>query len=78
MREVRDVSHKFFQLPYEEKMKIKMTRQSGYRCVRVTCPIYNVLMRSIIFLGVEALLKLNDRSFQRVSKARRECYQGKT
>ncbi|AQK42235.1 Probable 2-oxoglutarate-dependent dioxygenase At3g50210 [Zea mays] len=31
MREVRDVSHKFFQLPHEEKMKIKMTRQSGYR-----------------------------------------------
>ncbi|CAL4933140.1 unnamed protein product [Urochloa decumbens] len=31
MREVRDVLHKFFQLPYEEKMKIKMTRQSGYR-----------------------------------------------
>ncbi|CAN6283056.1 unnamed protein product [Urochloa humidicola] len=29
--EVRDVLHKFFQLPYEEKVKIKMTRQSGYR-----------------------------------------------
>ncbi|CAL4966752.1 unnamed protein product [Urochloa decumbens] len=31
MKEVRDVTHKFFQLPYEEKLKIKMTPQSGYR-----------------------------------------------
>ncbi|TVU51152.1 hypothetical protein EJB05_02560, partial [Eragrostis curvula] len=31
MLEVRDVLHKFFQLPYEEKIKIKMTRESGYR-----------------------------------------------
>lgn len=32
MKEVRDVTRKFFQLPYEEKLKIKMTPQSGYRC----------------------------------------------
>ncbi|CAD6335691.1 unnamed protein product [Miscanthus lutarioriparius] len=31
MREVRNVTRKFFQLPYEEKLKIKMTPQSGYR-----------------------------------------------
>ncbi|KAG8056388.1 hypothetical protein GUJ93_ZPchr0002g24995 [Zizania palustris] len=31
MTEVRDVTHKFFQLPYDEKLKIKMTPQSGYR-----------------------------------------------
>jgi isopenicillin N synthase-like dioxygenase len=31
MKEVRDVTHKFFQLPYEEKLKIKMTPQNGYR-----------------------------------------------
>uniref|UniRef100_A0A0D9XBI0 Fe2OG dioxygenase domain-containing protein n=1 Tax=Leersia perrieri TaxID=77586 RepID=A0A0D9XBI0_9ORYZ len=31
MKEVRDVTQKFFQLPYEEKLKIKMTPQSGYR-----------------------------------------------
>ncbi|XBI12396.1 homoarginine-6-hydroxylase 2-ODD-233 [Aegilops tauschii subsp. strangulata] len=31
MTEVRDVTRKFFQLPREEKLKIKMTPQSGYR-----------------------------------------------
>ncbi|KAL6883364.1 hypothetical protein ACP4OV_010778 [Aristida adscensionis] len=31
MRGVRDVAHKFFQLPDDEKIKIKMTSQSGYR-----------------------------------------------
>jgi isopenicillin N synthase-like dioxygenase len=31
MKQVRDVTQKFFQLPYEEKLKIKMTPQSGYR-----------------------------------------------
>ncbi|TVU08619.1 hypothetical protein EJB05_42028, partial [Eragrostis curvula] len=31
MREVRDVTHRFFQLPCEEKIKIKMSPQSGYR-----------------------------------------------
>jgi isopenicillin N synthase-like dioxygenase len=33
MREVRDVAKQIFQLPYEEKMKIKMTPESGYRYV---------------------------------------------
>jgi len=31
MKEVRDVTRKFFHLPYEEKLKIKMTPESGYR-----------------------------------------------
>uniref|UniRef100_A0A8R7R9U5 Non-haem dioxygenase N-terminal domain-containing protein n=1 Tax=Triticum urartu TaxID=4572 RepID=A0A8R7R9U5_TRIUA len=31
MMEVRDVTQKFFQLPHEEKLKIKMTPQSDYR-----------------------------------------------
>jgi isopenicillin N synthase-like dioxygenase len=31
LTEVRDVTRKFFQLPYEEKVKIKMTPQGGYR-----------------------------------------------
>uniref|UniRef100_A0A0E0LYT1 Fe2OG dioxygenase domain-containing protein n=1 Tax=Oryza punctata TaxID=4537 RepID=A0A0E0LYT1_ORYPU len=31
MKEVRDVTQKFFQLPYDEKLKIKMTPQNGYR-----------------------------------------------
>ncbi|KAI4970574.1 hypothetical protein ZWY2020_001488 [Hordeum vulgare] len=31
MTEVRDVTRKFFQLPHQEKLKIKMTPQSGYR-----------------------------------------------
>ncbi|XP_066372169.1 2-oxoglutarate-dependent dioxygenase 33-like isoform X3 [Miscanthus floridulus] len=31
MREVRDVAKQIFQLPYDEKMKIKMTPDSGYR-----------------------------------------------
>ncbi|KAL6642982.1 hypothetical protein ACP70R_021163 [Stipagrostis hirtigluma subsp. patula] len=31
MREVRDAAHKFFQLPHGEKIKTKMTSQSGYR-----------------------------------------------
>ncbi|OWM82159.1 hypothetical protein CDL15_Pgr001733 [Punica granatum] len=31
IREVRTVSHKFFGLPYEEKVKIKLTPAAGYR-----------------------------------------------
>jgi isopenicillin N synthase-like dioxygenase len=31
MKEVRDVTRKFFHLPYEEKLKIKMRPESGYR-----------------------------------------------
>ncbi|XVE87079.1 hypothetical protein DITRI_Ditri18aG0087500 [Diplodiscus trichospermus] len=31
IKEVRDVTHKFFELPYDEKLKIKMTPASGYR-----------------------------------------------
>ncbi|GKU98911.1 hypothetical protein SLEP1_g11846 [Rubroshorea leprosula] len=31
IREVRSISHKFFELPYEEKLKIKMTAATGYR-----------------------------------------------
>uniref|UniRef100_A0ACD6A7K2 Uncharacterized protein n=2 Tax=Avena sativa TaxID=4498 RepID=A0ACD6A7K2_AVESA len=31
LTEVRDVTRKFFHLPHEEKLKIKMTPQSGYR-----------------------------------------------
>lgn len=31
MKEVRNLTRKFFQLPYEEKLKIKMTPATGYR-----------------------------------------------
>ncbi|XWS45231.1 hypothetical protein CRYUN_Cryun15aG0118400 [Craigia yunnanensis] len=31
MKEVRSMTHKFFSLPYEEKLKIKMTPAAGYR-----------------------------------------------
>ncbi|KAJ4964383.1 hypothetical protein NE237_024322 [Protea cynaroides] len=31
VQDVRELSHKFFDLPYEEKLKIKMTPASGYR-----------------------------------------------
>ncbi|KAL5714012.1 hypothetical protein ACHQM5_016030 [Ranunculus cassubicifolius] len=31
MKEVRDVTHKFFVLPYQEKLNIKMTAKTGYR-----------------------------------------------
>ncbi|XP_039130713.1 probable 2-oxoglutarate-dependent dioxygenase At3g50210 [Dioscorea cayenensis subsp. rotundata] len=31
IEEVRELTHKFFTLPYEEKIKIKMTPASGYR-----------------------------------------------
>ncbi|KAG1358960.1 putative 2-oxoglutarate-dependent dioxygenase [Cocos nucifera] len=31
VKEVRDITHKFFGLPYEDKLKIKMTPASGYR-----------------------------------------------
>ncbi|XP_073100599.1 homoarginine-6-hydroxylase 2-ODD-233-like isoform X1 [Elaeis guineensis] len=31
VKEVRDIAHKFFGLPYEDKLKIKMTPASGYR-----------------------------------------------
>ncbi|XVE82833.1 hypothetical protein DITRI_Ditri16bG0037400 [Diplodiscus trichospermus] len=31
MKEVRNITHKFFDLPYEEKLKIKMTAAAGFR-----------------------------------------------
>ncbi|KAK6258567.1 hypothetical protein SCA6_013041 [Theobroma cacao] len=31
VKEVRNITHKFFDLPYEEKLKIKMTAAAGYR-----------------------------------------------
>lgn len=31
VKEVRDITHKFFGLPYEDKLKIKMTPATGYR-----------------------------------------------
>ncbi|XP_054823809.1 probable 2-oxoglutarate-dependent dioxygenase At3g50210 isoform X2 [Prosopis cineraria] len=31
LKEVKDVTRRFFQLPFEEKMKIKMTAATGYR-----------------------------------------------
>ncbi|KAB2008530.1 hypothetical protein ES319_D10G105400v1 [Gossypium barbadense] len=31
VKEVRNITHKFFDLPYEEKLKIKMTPAAGYR-----------------------------------------------
>lgn len=31
IKEVKDVTHKFFDLPYEEKLKIKLTADAGYR-----------------------------------------------
>ncbi|KAB1214758.1 hypothetical protein CJ030_MR5G017501 [Morella rubra] len=31
IREVKNVAHKFFELPYEEKVKIKMSAASGFR-----------------------------------------------
>ena len=31
LKEVKELTRKFFELPYEEKTKIKMTSASGYR-----------------------------------------------
>lgn len=31
IKEVRNVTHKFFDLPYEEKLKIKMSASTGFR-----------------------------------------------
>ncbi|KAL8229227.1 hypothetical protein R6Q57_014127 [Mikania cordata] len=31
IKEVRDITHKFFDLPYEEKLKIKLSNETGYR-----------------------------------------------
>ncbi|KAE8693327.1 putative 2-oxoglutarate-dependent dioxygenase [Hibiscus syriacus] len=31
MNEVKDVTHRFFDLPYDEKLKIKLTPSTGYR-----------------------------------------------
>lgn len=35
MKEVRNLTRKFFELPYEEKIKIKMTPATGYRSARI-------------------------------------------
>lgn len=31
IKEVKKISHQFFDRPYEEKLKIKLTPQAGYR-----------------------------------------------
>lgn len=31
IKEVRNLTHKFFSLPYEEKLKIKISPAAGYR-----------------------------------------------
>lgn len=31
VEEVRNITHKYFDLPYEEKLKIKLTPTAGYR-----------------------------------------------
>ncbi|XP_073010639.1 homoarginine-6-hydroxylase 2-ODD-233-like isoform X1 [Typha latifolia] len=31
VKDVRDITHQFFDLPYEEKIRVKMTPESGYR-----------------------------------------------
>lgn len=31
LKEVKELTRKFFELPYEEKLKIKMTPATGYR-----------------------------------------------
>lgn len=31
IKEVRDMTHDFFDLPYEEKLKIKLSDATGYR-----------------------------------------------
>lgn len=33
LKEVKSVAHKFFDLPYEEKIKIKMTAEAGFRFI---------------------------------------------
>lgn len=33
MRKVKEMTHRFFELPYEEKLKIKITPAAGYRFV---------------------------------------------
>ena len=33
MKKVKEMSHQFFELPYAEKLKIKITPAAGYRFV---------------------------------------------
>ena len=33
LKEVKSVAHNFFHLPYEEKIKIKMTAVAGFRFI---------------------------------------------
>ena len=42
LKEVKEQTRKFFQLPYEEKLKIKLTAAAGYRCT------YAFLLLSVI------------------------------
>lgn len=36
LKEVRELSHQFFELPLEEKLKIKLSPATGYRLVSIT------------------------------------------
>lgn len=41
LKEVKNLTRKFFELPYEEKTKIKMTADKGYRFSGITFFKYN-------------------------------------
>lgn len=40
MKEVKNLTRKFFHLPYEEKLKIKMTPATGYRSTGIYTHLY--------------------------------------
>lgn len=41
LKQVKNLTRKFFELPYEEKLKIKMTADRGYRLVGMASYICN-------------------------------------
>lgn len=49
LSEVKKVTRMFFQLPYEEKIKIKLTPDSGYRFVEENRMLFFTRVNSQIF-----------------------------
>lgn len=70
MTEVRDVTRKFFQLPDEEKLKIKMTPQSGYRCGFLNIHLVSLICSSLFgpFSKDKLCIGFIVRGYQRVGE----------
>ena len=68
LNEVKDVTRRFFQLPYEEKIKIKMTAATGFRFSWLYIKFRFCHIRTIHKFFVNSILISECRGYQRVGE----------